>query len=307
MKSLITQSPNATRLAILDPKTVSKRWQEELGIDVGERFRALPELALWQCHDTGLRWYEPPEAAGDGALYRQLESLPWYYQPEKWEFLTSARRLRKGERVLEVGVGFGFFLELCRGRGIDISGIELNPSAAMEARKKGFEIFEESLDVLADRVGGAPFDTVCAFQVLEHVPRPREFIGGLLQNLKVGGRLLLSVPNAAVLRRCDPGHEDLLNQAPHHMGHWEGETFRALEGVFPVKVRSIDREPLAAYHVAWLVTGYLRGLLSPFGKTLSRLLVNRYSIVPVQALLAMGLRKRLPGHTLLVELEKVSA
>ena len=40
-------------------------------------------------------------------------------------------------------------------------------------------------------------------------------------------------------------------------------------------------------------------------KVYTRLLINRYSTLPLQWILKAGLRKFLPGHTLLVELEKL--
>ena len=284
---------------------ISEKWHDGMGIDVGDRFRSLTTIECWQCNDTGFRWYEPPEAAGGGELYSQLEKFDWYYMPEKWEFSAVCNLLAKDDRVLEVGVGFGFFLEACRLKNITVSGVELSSSAAERAREKGFEIFEENLDELAERIGSNHFDVICSFQVLEHVSQPREFLEGMLRNLKVGGRLILSVPNAAVMRRIDPDNQNLLNQPPHHMGQWDENVFRSLQTVIPVRLKSIHREPLASYHVAWIVNGYLRNFFSPLGETLPRLLVNRYSTLPLQWILKAGPRKFLPGHTLLVELEKL--
>jgi 2-polyprenyl-3-methyl-5-hydroxy-6-metoxy-1,4-benzoquinol methylase len=305
MQSSITQSGNTTVLNTINPKDISEKYRNAMGVDVGDEFRSLSTIEFWQCNDTGFRWYEPAKAAGGGELYRQLEKFDWYYMPEKWEFSAARNLISKEDRVLEVGVGFGFFLEACRSDGIGISGVELNPSAAKRAREKGFEIFEENLGDLAERIGKDHFDVICSFQVLEHVSKPREFLEGMLRNLKVGGRLILSVPNAAVMRRIDPNNQDLLNQPPHHMGHWDENVFRSLQTVLPVRLRSVHREPLASYHVAWMVNSYLRKFLSPLGKTLPRLLINRYSTLPLQWILKAGLRKFLPGHTLLVELEKL--
>jgi 2-polyprenyl-3-methyl-5-hydroxy-6-metoxy-1,4-benzoquinol methylase len=304
MKSLITKTDNTTMLDKINPIVISEKYRDAMGIDVGDGFRSLSSIEFWQCNDTGFRWYEPPEAAGGGQLYSELEKFDWYYVPEKWEFSVALSLLSKQSRVLEVGVGFGFYLEACRSQGIGISGVELNPSAAKRAREKGFEIFEENLDDLAERNSNDRFDVICSFQVLEHVPHPREFLEGMLRNLKTGGRLILSVPNAAVMRRIDPDNQDLLNQPPHHMGHWDETVFRSLQNVLPVRLRSVHREPLASYHVVWVVNGYLRNLVSPLGRKVSRILINRYSTLPFQWILKAGLRKFIPGHTLLVELEK---
>lgn len=305
MLSPLSQTKNTLRISILDPSKIADLWSERLNVDVGKDFKLIPQLEQWKCGDTGLRWYEPAQAAGESDLYTQLEQYDWYYIPRKWEFDVAISLLRRGAYVLEVGVGFGYFLDSCRSVGFHIAGVELNPTAAQRARENGFDVFEEDLLELSNRIGEEQFDAICSFQVLEHVPRPREFLEGMLANIKVGGQLILSVPNAAVMRRIDPDNQDLLNLPPHHMSHWDETVFLSLQKVFPVKVRSVYCEPMASYHVAWMVTGYLRNLLSPLGPILQRLLVNRYSTMPLQWILKTGLRKLFPGHTLLVELEKI--
>ena len=306
MKSIISNLDNAKLLETLSPKFISEKWCESFNIDIGDQFRSISLISYWQCNETGLRWYQPPEAAGSRWLYSQLENFDWYYMPNKYEFEVACKLLIKENRVLEVGVGFGYFLEMCRAKGINIQGMELSPSAAKRAREKGFEVFEESLDDLADRIGECNFDVTCSFQVLEHVSQPREFLEGMLRNLKVGGRLIISVPNAAVMCRIDPEREDLLNQPPHHMSHWDEDVFRALEKILPVKLKAAYREPLASYHVSGMAIGFMRGLMPNLGKTLPRVLINRYTTLPLQWLLNMGLRKLIPGHTLVVEMEKVN-
>jgi len=90
------------------------------------------------------------------------------------------------------------------------------------------------------------------------------------------------------------------------MSHWDVEVFRALEKILPVKLKAVYREPLASYHVSGMVVGFIRGLLPQLGKTLPRLLINRYTTLPLQWLLNFGLKNLLPGHTLVVEIEKVN-
>lgn len=275
-----------------------------MGIDVGKLFSSLPTLEYWKCQDTGLGFYSPSDAAGAGHLYTQLEKFNWYYMEEKWEFETALNILEKGERVLEVGVGFGHFLKKARERHFQINGVELNPSAAELSRSKGFEIYEIDLESLSSKTLKL-YDVICSFQVLEHIAEPGNFLRGMLGNLRNGGRLILSVPNAEVMRRIDPNNKNILNQAPHHMGHWDEQVFRALEHHFPVKVRSVYQEPLADYHIAEFVTGYLRGVFSKLGSRVNRVFFNRYSTAPIQWILKMGLKNRISGHTLMVEIEKV--
>ena len=302
MFSALTGKDDAILLAKLDPKKISEKWQKSLGVDVGSTFKQLSAIEYWKCPTTGFCWYTPTEAAGEGKLYAQLEMFEWYYMQDKWEFSAALDMLGEASTVLEVGCGEGHFLKTACSSGYSIQGVELNPQVAARARAMGFVIHELMLDNLKKKICER-FDVICSFQVLEHVPNPCKFLEEMMGLLKPGGKMILSVPNAAVMRKIDPGNQDLLNQPPHHMGHWDENVFRNLENFLPLTMRSVHREPLASYHAAWLINGYLRNLLSSFGIIVPRLLVNRYSTLPLQWLVCAGLRKYLPGHTLLVELE----
>jgi SAM-dependent methyltransferase len=305
MESPLTGRKNVKRLGTASTAELAARWKSSLNVDLGGAFRDIGELEYYRCEDTGLCWYAPSDAAGGPELYAQLEKFDWYYMPEKWEFSEAIKMLQPNDKVLEVGVGPGFFLEKCKAKGVEAIGLELNHSAARRVREKGFQVHEMGLDELAYAVGANRFDAICSFQVLEHVAEPGKFLGGMLNNLRIGGRLILSVPNGAVMRRIDPERKDLLDQPPHHMSHWDVGVFCAIEKIFPVRLRSARREPLAKYHVNGVMTAYLRSLVSGLGGYSTRVLFNRVTLFPIAALLNLGFRKLLPGHTLLVELEKV--
>jgi len=302
VKSIITGNDDARLLSRRDTNEIADDWLRKLSVDVGEEFRNLGSIKYWCCDATGFRWYSPAEAAGGGELYSQLEQFDWYYMLDKWEFSAALGLLEGADTLLEVGVGAGHFLHAAREQGHAVVGVELNPRAAKRVRHRGFEVHELTLQDLSAQTEKR-VDTICSFQVLEHVPDPCQFIEGMISILKPGGRIIISVPNAAIMRKLDPDNRDLLNQPPHHMGHWDESVFRALENYMPLKVRSVVREPMAIYHIRWMVNGYLRNYLSPLGKGIPRFLVNRYSTLPLQWLMRLGLRKIFPGHTLLVELE----
>jgi len=196
-------------------------------------------------------------------------------------------------------------MQSAKKKGHSVQGVELNPQGASKARTLGFPVHELLLGELAKQIDDR-FDVICSFQVLEHAPDPKNFLDGVISLLKPGGKLILSVPNAAVMRKVDPRNLDLLNQPPHHMGHWDEVVFRSLEGIFPVKVTSVHHEPLATHHIAWMVSGYLRNLFSPLGETITRWIVNRYTTIPIQWMMFSGIRQFFPGHTLLVELEYIA-
>lgn len=305
MQSPLLSSAECSLLKRIDSAQVSQRWQAELGIS-WKPDSGVKQIEYWRDESTGLHFYFPAQAAGDAGLYLQLQLFPWYYMEEKWEFdeaLKSLKSLPMGSRVLEIGVGQGAFLSKACDAGFQISGLELNPSGAKAAREKGFTIIEKEMSSLyAD--DPTPWDAICAFQVLEHLPNPRQFLDQAISLLKPGGLLILSVPNAQVARKLDPERNDLLDQPPHHMSHWDEGVFRSLESFLTLRLRNVAFEPLAPYHISWFVGSFSRRLRSHAGQLIGKILLNRLSIPVVESALKMGLRSFVRGHTLLVCFEK---
>jgi len=305
MKSPLSGIEKCTLLKVIDVSTIQNRWRREIGID----WLPPTNIAMvnyWLDDSTGLQFYTPASMAGGGDLYAQLQRYPWYYIDEKWEFKVALRLLQSlplGSRVLEIGVGQGAFLEKARGAGLQVCGMELNPVGAQAAKEKGFTIVEKDMAALHTE-DPTPWDAICAFQVLEHLPEPRLFLDQAIALLKPGGLLILSVPNAAVASQLDPERNDLLDQPPHHMSHWDEGVFRSLESFLPLKLIDVAFEPLAKYHLSWFVGSLSQRLRQQIGQCGGKLVLNRFTIPFVQKALALGLRQLVHGHTLLVCFEK---
>lgn len=99
------------------------------------------------------------------------------------------------DSILEVGAGFGTFCEEVRSTGTfkEIIAVEPTPGLAETCRKRGLTVHEapiEKLDMPERSV-----DVVAAFETLEHLYSPREFLRACHRYLKPGGLIVLSCPN----------------------------------------------------------------------------------------------------------------
>ena len=98
-------------------------------------------------------------------------------------------------RLLDVGCGAGGVGRALRDRVDFLAGVELDPEAATEAR----EVYDQVLTgraetLLADLAG--PFDTILAYDVLEHLGDPLDLLRRLRGLASDDGLLHVSVPNA---------------------------------------------------------------------------------------------------------------
>jgi 2-polyprenyl-3-methyl-5-hydroxy-6-metoxy-1,4-benzoquinol methylase len=281
------------------PKLIAK-WKRQLGIDITHEFTDLEEIALYFCAKSSFGFFRPASAAGSDALYTQLAKFEWFYMPDKWEFDMAISALSDARRILEVGSGPGLFMKrlLAKYPEKEIVGLELNLEAVKQAQNAGLHI--EAVDLNDLVATGEKFDAVCNFQVLEHIPEPRDFLSSLVSSVRPGGRLIISVPNDASF----VGYQDtLLNMPPHHMSRWRIETFYYLERIFPLRLVAWHLEPLAPYHVRGFVDAKMSRLLG--NMSLRRVPGQGFLVRQASSLLRWtGLYRRFVGHSLFVVFER---
>jgi 2-polyprenyl-3-methyl-5-hydroxy-6-metoxy-1,4-benzoquinol methylase len=144
-------------------------------------------------------------------------------------------------KILEIGSGYGWFVEKMRKRGYTVDGIELSDEKRQMAEKRsGIKLLSCNLlkDNLPIKMQEA-YDMVCCFYVLEHILDPLFFVRQILRALKPEGTLFVIVPN----------HLDQLKQLSEaynnfsyfraHLSYFKPETLRLLlikEGLDHVEI-----------------------------------------------------------------------
>ena len=164
----------------------------------------------------------------------------WQRQPHvyAWRVAPSPVKLRYitryavGPRVLDVGTGSGFYARFLREQGYHVVGVDLAPT--LESR---ISVVQARLCALPF---ASPFDTVLAFDVLEHEADEAQALTELRRLTR--HRLLLSVPNAdhGLLPVYNLTYKHHLDKT-HHRTYTE-ESLRARLEAAGFKVLVLQRE-----------------------------------------------------------------
>lgn len=246
----LSQSSQVKLLELLDTPTVIHLYRKILKIDVSEEFDQIPQLGFYHCSVSDLKFFYPA-IAGSTSFYQNLQQYPWYYADEKEEYHYAKQFIRSGDRVLEIGCGKGAFAHHLIEQGIstqDYVGLEFSPDAQAMAQSQGLQVLTEPI---SDHAQTDPdrYNIVCAFQVLEHVVNPANFIRDSLQCLKTGGLLIFSVPSADSFIALSSNN--MLNLPPHHVSWWSDQALSYVAQLFDLELVSLYHEPLAPIHLRW--------------------------------------------------------
>lgn len=199
-------------------------------------------FAIACCADCGFHYLSPrlPEAQmraryAEAAYYAAPDGATGYaaYADQERALRASARRtLRRlracgvrGERLLEVGCGYGYFLAEAAAYFARRDATELAPSAIAHARAHADRVFSGGVEQVP---AGERYDLIVADQVVEHIYAPRAFAAELLARLAPGGHLLLVTPDHASPWRRLLGARWPSYKIPEHVLYFDRRSLDAL-------------------------------------------------------------------------------
>ena len=276
-----------------------RAWRQDFGIDVARLFSGVEHIELKRDPGSGYLRFDPP-ILGDAAFYQKLRAFKWYHPEQKREHVHAASVVAAGAFVLDVGAGVGDFARCLEHVGY--IGLESDPEAIAAGRRTGLDLRSETMSMWRDSVDYRPANVVSAFQVLEHVSDPQNFIAEMTQCLAPDGQLIIGVPDADSYVADLP--DFMLNAPPHHVTWWTEPALRQLLEKMGLKVDAVTRfqvEPWE-YQLWWMakISNGLPGRKERrFGRTMRwRKILSFCLSWPLQW---MSPPRRARGSTLLVQ------
>lgn len=135
------------------------------------------------------------------------------------------------DRLLEVGAGSGLFCEVAAASGHfrRVVAVEPTPGSARQCEARGLEVIRSPIETVAFDEGRA--SVIVAFEVVEHLFSPDEFVKKCARLLEPGGLLVLTCPN------IEGFDVDLLREAadtvtPEHLNYFNPRSLpRLTEGI----------------------------------------------------------------------------
>jgi SAM-dependent methyltransferase len=268
------------------------------------------KVYLTRCPNCSLELWQPALIGGSD-FYSQLSSFAWYYESDKWEYQVAHKWIKKDASVLEVGCGKGEFLKLLTANRINAVGIDTNLCAIESARSNGLNVIGLDLQDFAASTDEL-FDIVCHFQVLEHIPKPLQFLETCAKLLKPGGEILIATPNQDSFIRYAPFL--ILNMPPHHQARWSVSAYQIASQKLNLQLDKMDFEPLNKLHTGLalqsFVNKYLQvGINLPFSVDARPIwlwailkaveLFGRFIFYPE------WIRKHIRGHSVLIGMRRI--
>lgn len=269
------------------------------GFDIG-RCRGCGLVRTLHATLDGIMQY-PPFDQKDTALVRLMRFAVSQLLRER---VAVVRKIQATGRLLDVGCGSGGFARMAHQAGFDVVGVEPF-SLGHPVQEPGLKLIRATFEDCAPTLG--QFDVITMWHVLEHLSDPLSVLRPLLDHLKPGGRLVVSVPNfkswQGRLFRGGWFHLD----PPRHVTHFDRDTLGALFDRLDLRV-----EHERTFHLEYGPSGWLQSslnLLLPRKNFLFELVKDRGALAQVPAAeialnlaASMGVAAAVLGPTLIAEL-----
>jgi len=142
------------------------------------------------------------------------------------EILDSFESARKTNRLLDVGCGIGYFLEVAKERGWEVYGTEYTHKAIEICESKGITMHKGVLD--PSNYTPESFDVITSFEVIEHINTPNPEIANISSLLRKDGIFYITTPNFNSTLRYYLGPKYNVIGWPEHLSYYTPSSLKQL-------------------------------------------------------------------------------
>jgi 2-polyprenyl-3-methyl-5-hydroxy-6-metoxy-1,4-benzoquinol methylase len=164
-------------------------------------------------------------------------------------------KVAKGNKLLDIGCGTGYFPAYMKQKGYQVSGVEADPKArAFAAKEFGFPVFSPE-ELIGKKIPGR-FDVITLWHVLEHLDDFNLYLERMLGHLVPGGTLVIALPNRNALdaryyKEFWAGYD-----VPRHLWHFTPSTLKYLADGHGLKIVKMKRLMLDPFYNSLLSEKY---------------------------------------------------
>ena len=165
-------------------------------------------------HEVGYDSYEKDRPLYEKTFARRLKFI---------------RRFKPAGKLLDVGCGLGFFLDVAQRWGFESWGLDCSRYAAERCRER----FPGKIRQGFLRPGLFPekyFDVVSMFDLFEHVYHPREFLRAVHRIIKDDGIVIITTPNYESALSLVSGRRWVSYKIPEHVYYYTPRTLGRMVG-----------------------------------------------------------------------------
>ena len=198
---------------------------------------------IWHCDDCTLRFTQNiPDSSSISRYYQSADYVSHsdtvkgfinrlYHLVRNYTLIQKRKLVQKVSHqpsgsLLDVGAGTGAFVHTMKQAGWQITGLEPDETARMNASDKYDLVLEPPGNLFA--MGEHTFDVVTMWHVLEHVHDLHAYLEQFHRIIRPGGRLIIALPNytsrdAKVYRQYWAAYD-----VPRHLYHFSPKSMEQL-------------------------------------------------------------------------------
>ena len=202
-------------------------------------------------------------------------------------------------RLLEVGCAYGFFMDVAQ-KHWDVEGIDVSEAAINDARgRHGPRV--TCGDLLSAPLEFGGYDWVVAWDVIEHVDRPRDYLQRMGQLLRPGGHLALTTGDLGSLAARLMGRRWRLLTPPSHLTYFTRKGIRTAlrqAGLKVISSATAGYERSLSFAVFRMIGSASSSRLFPEGSSRRRWIERTHFYVDLGDIMFVTARSPVVGESL---------